>query len=144
MGTNSSFPGGRDDQLSKNPSSLNLLKSDLEEAFRSTPPARLLSNLEDKMWTKSVCMTSKHHDAIIAGEVRLRDLVFVVRGVTQPLVLRPAAADSTYDEFKTSHNISTFYELVGGAYIHGMMDGEVLEMAKNPASGISEETIYLI
>ncbi|KAK3178947.1 hypothetical protein OEA41_001085 [Lepraria neglecta] len=70
------------------------------------------------------------------------DRVFVARGSTGPLILRPASADETYDATRKKHSISTFYELVGGCYVQGIVDGEVVEMMGK--GDVQEETVFLV
>ena len=106
------------------------------------PPRKLLHCLEASLREKSICTTTTGHMALVLGNPRPGDRVFVARGSTGPLILRPASADETYDETRKNHSISTFYELVGGSYVHGIADGEVVEMMER--GEVQEETIYLI
>jgi hypothetical protein len=52
--------------------------------------------------------------------LREGDSVWIVPGCRVPLILRPAQGDGQY------------HELVGGAYVHGFMDGEAVDRP-NPA-----------
>jgi hypothetical protein len=54
--------------------------------------------------------------------VEIGDEVFVVEGASVPLVLRAVPG-------------SCLYRLVGRAYVHGFMGGEVMDMAENNEAG---------
>jgi len=79
---------------------------------------------------------------MVHGDVEVGDHVFVARGATNPFILRPFANDDTFSELQNRLGTSTFYEFMGGSYVHGIMDGEVL--AYMDKLGVHEETIYLI
>jgi hypothetical protein len=70
------------------------------------------------------------------------DFVFVARGAVFPFILRPIGHDETFEETKKTPEISTFYRFVGGAYVHGVMDGQVWK--KMEAEGQSDEAIFLL
>jgi hypothetical protein len=74
--------------------------------------------------------------------VEVGDHVFIARGATYPLILRPTTHDEPFKATKTALGISTFYKLVGGAYVDGIMDGEVVEMIDGVT--IKEEAVHLI
>jgi hypothetical protein len=65
------------------------------------------------------------------NEKRKGDVVFLVRGAEVPFVLRPVGEVEGRKR----------YQLVGEAYIHGVMDGE---MAKWNNKGTGEEEIEII
>jgi hypothetical protein len=57
-------------------------------------------------------------------QARPGDRLCVLNGLAVPLILRPIESGS--------------FEVVGDAYVHGVMDGEVLDM------GLEEQDIYII
>ena len=58
---------------------------------------------------------------------RLGIKLLVRRGASFPVVLKPTVADETFDSVRSA-SIKTFYRFVGGAYVDGIMDGEVMDM----------------
>jgi hypothetical protein len=120
------------------------LVTDLETALNSEPPTRLCHELRSKLSQKALCTTSTGHVALVLGNARVGDGIFVARGATNPFVLRPAVADETYDAVQKASGESTLYNFIGGSYVHGIMDGEVLEMIDEVGTGVREETVFLI
>jgi hypothetical protein len=59
------------------------------------------------------------------------DVVFLIRGAEVPFVLRPLGKENGRKRF----------QLVGEAYIHGFMDGEIM---KRDYRGMWEEEIEII
>ena len=131
-------------RLSKNFGARKTFAADLEVAMRSELPTRLFQELKTKLNNKVLCTTSTGHVALVLGEAQVGDRVFVARGATNPFVLRPAVADKTYDEVKEANGVSTLYRFVGGSCVHGIMDGEVLEMIGKAAKDVKEETVLLV
>lgn len=80
--------------------------------------------------------------ALALGNSSPGDRVFVARGSMGPLILRPASADETFDDTRKKHSISTSYELVGGCYVQGIIDGEMVDMMEK--GDVQEETVFLI
>jgi hypothetical protein len=116
--------------------------SDIEGAITSTAPARLLKRLEHALDSKALCKTTNGEFTLVHGDSKVGDYVFVARGATFPLIIRPTKRDKPYHSIKEAFQIRAFYRYVGGAYIHSKMDGEPLrEMA---AEGREEETVFLI
>ena len=114
-----------------------LFQSDLKD-----PPSKLLRRLRNSLTQETMCTTTTGHMALVLGNSSPDDRVFVARGSTGPIFLRPASADETYDDTRKKHSISTFHELAGGCYIEGIMDVEVVEMMER--GDVQEETIFLI
>ncbi|MCJ1454173.1 hypothetical protein MMC28_004524 [Mycoblastus sanguinarius] len=114
-------------------------ESDLKEAL---PPARLQKEMRLSLDHKAVCTTTKGDLALVLGEAKPGDDIFVARGSTNPLVLRPRKANETYGEVKKEYDIRTFYRFVGASYVHGIMDGEVVA-TMDKAEG-REESVFLI
>lgn len=74
--------------------------------------------------------------------MKVGDRIYIARGASVPLVIRPTAGDKTYADVKSELGVPTFYKFVGGSYVDGIMDGEVLEMIDGV--NLKEETVYLI
>jgi len=136
------------DSIQRRPSrhigSRETLAIDLETALRSEPPTRLINELGMKLMKKVLCTTSTGHVALVLGKAQVGDRIFVARGATNPFVLRPTSADETYDAVRKASGVTTLYNFIGGSYIHGIMDGEVLEMIGKTGQGVVEETVLLI
>ena len=116
---------------------LKLFESDLKD-----PPSKLLRRLRNSLTQKTICTTTTGHMALVLGNSSPGDRVFVARGSMGPLILRPASADETYDNTRKKHSSSTFYELAGGCYVQGIMNGEVVEMMEK--GDVQEETVFFI
>lgn len=54
------------------------------------------------------------------GKAEVGDLVFVVRGTSIPLILRLSKPENDNITHKSNR-----YKLIGRAYVHGIMDGEM-------------------
>jgi Heterokaryon incompatibility protein (HET) len=65
---------------------------------------------------RRIARTSKGHLALVAPETRVGDAIGLFRGGKTPLILRPKGAEG--------------WELVGDAYVHGIMKGEAWDDAK--------------
>jgi len=116
--------------------------SDIEEALWSTAPVRLLKRLRTSLIDKAFCKTTNGEFALIHGDPKVGDNIFIARGATFPLIIRPTKRDRPYHSIKKAFQIQTFYRYVGGAYVHGKMDGEPLREME--AEGREEENIFLI
>ncbi|KAL8911667.1 MAG: hypothetical protein Q9171_003194 [Xanthocarpia ochracea] len=66
----------------------------------------------ESLGNRRVIMTERRRLGLVPAETRLSDVVCIIDGVDVPLVLRK--------------NDSGTYVLIGEAYIHGVMDGEIL------------------
>jgi hypothetical protein len=91
---------------------------------------------------KALCQTSIDCLAHVHGDVEVGDHIFDARGATVPFIVRSTENDETFSEAKNSLGISTFYKLMGGSYIHGIMDEELSGMVD--AVKFKEEPVYLI
>jgi hypothetical protein len=131
-------------RLSQHPAAGKTFAADLEIALKSEAPTRLIQELKSRLRDKVLCTTSTGHVAFVLGEVQVGDRIFVARGATNPFVLRPTVADKTYDAVKKANRVKTLYRFVGGSYVHGIMDGEVLERVGKFWKGVKEERVLLI
>ncbi|KAH6716700.1 heterokaryon incompatibility protein [Leptodontidium sp. MPI-SDFR-AT-0119] len=76
------------------------------------------SMIREMLESWQFCLTdSKHFSMIPAGSVS-GDIIVVLDGAKVPLVLRPVPSDDSPN--------TTGFSVVGGAYVHGLMDGEVI------------------
>lgn len=73
--------------------------------------AQILSNLK----AYNFFVSGKEHIGLCPCGAALGDLICIVLGSEVPLVLRSSGSE---------------YLLVGGAYVHGIMDGEAMAKAK--------------
>ena len=141
---------GRDNRAEPGSKPFKMLSSDLNKARLQRPPFRLLKRLEVTLDGKIVCLTSHGNIAVAIGQARVGDLIYVVRGATNPFIPPPASLAKISGIVGSASPNPKFYEFVGGAYIHGIMDGEVLSMIgkKNKSldqgSVLQEEVICLI
>jgi hypothetical protein len=88
----------------------------MEETEESFLNNCLVSGIESSIFV----ITKKGYMGLAEGQVEVGDKVFVVRGSSVPLVLRPVTKSS-----RKGVGNSTRYTLVGRAYVHGIMDGEM-------------------
>jgi len=65
---------------------------------------------------RRIARTSKGHLALVAPETRVGDSIGLFKGGKTPLIMRPRGAEG--------------WELVGDAYVHGIMKGEAWDDAK--------------
>jgi hypothetical protein len=72
-------------------------------------------------------------------DVHLGDRITVVSGAPVPLVLR--ANGGEYNGTKAPPGCSELYSLVGSAVVHGIMGGEIIEVAER--GNIQEEVIWI-
>ncbi|CAG8958001.1 hypothetical protein HYFRA_00000344 [Hymenoscyphus fraxineus] len=109
-------------------------ENDIKQAIdTSSPPPRLLDCLAEMSEGKSCCITRNGGMAMVVGDVEVGDVVFVPRNCSCCLVLRPLVGGM----FEGKR-----FRLVGPAYVHGIMDGEVVEMMER--MGVDEEVVFLV
>lgn len=117
-------------------------KSDMNALLTGLQPKMLIDAVKNSLWNTSFCLTTKDDLVLVQGPAGLGDNIFITLGATMPFILRPTQSDETYMAVKRTFSISSFYKLVGGAYIHGIMNGQPL--ADMEGNGLSDETVYLI
>ena len=107
-------------------------KTDLQFVRDSStrPPAKFTRILCACMDAKAICKTTKGNIALVLGDLNPGDFVFIATGATNPFILRPGKGGESLERQKRTHGVSTFYEFIGGVYVHGIMDGEVLSIAE--------------
>lgn len=64
-------------------------------------------------------LTSKLYLGVGSESLTERDSVWIIRGSRVPLILRQQGGNENQ------------FELVGGAYVHGFMDGEALKLGNS-------------
>lgn len=104
---------------------------DLKDFFMSKRPAKLYRVLRNSsMVDNKFCIMTSGGMAMVHGEVEVGDRIFIARGASVPLVIRAIGSGSTERHQIGKGNVDTPFELVGGAYLHGAMDGEFLRDAE--------------
>ncbi|KAG8533512.1 uncharacterized protein KY384_002298 [Bacidia gigantensis] len=98
---------------------------------------------------KAFCITNRNMFALADSGTEIGDRVFVARGSYHPFIVRPAMGvelsdDVSFGEKANDSNDSgtELYELVSSAYVHGIMDGEVIQMIQE--GKIQEEEICFV
>lgn len=69
---------------------------------------------------RSLCVTKRGYIGAVPPLARSGDIIYLIQGAQVPFVLRPVAAT----DLGSNESSSNSFELVGEAYIHGIMDGE--------------------
>ena len=140
-----------------------VFENDAATAIRtSIPPPQLLDHLYTTINMKSFCITEKGALGISLGEPRAGDRIFVARGATCPLVLRPVFSSRRTTD-RTGHKSTRKrdvikrlfggrktealfngdrYTLIGGAFFEGIMDGEVIDMKER--KNVWDDVVYLV
>ena len=120
------------------------LTSDMEKVLVSTAPKWLIWHLGSLLPNMSHCGTPNGNIVmvILHGDPNVGGYIFSARGAAFPLILRPTSNDGLYHSIKEALQIPTFYQYVGGAYVHGKMDGEPFR--ETEAKSGEEETVFLI
>ena len=73
----------------------------------------------------SFCSTERGYMASILGDVEPGDMVCILHGSHVPLILRSARESDSPNDVPSVAGEA--YALIGPAYVHGIMDGEVME-----------------
>ncbi|KAF2650331.1 HET-domain-containing protein [Lophiostoma macrostomum CBS 122681] len=107
---------------------------------------RRTRDLDDQ--TRSMIMSEDHDYVGLAPySVHLGDLIVVLLGASVPFILRPISPSLvTTSVQENGQTISlerpSEYALVGEAYIHGIMDGEVLDEWRSGERNVQEFNIF--
>jgi hypothetical protein len=72
---------------------------------------------------RNFCTTQRGHMGLVPAGTKTRDVVAILSGATTPHVLRRVV--HTAEDGEDGENSYERYQLVGEAYMHGMMDGEM-------------------
>jgi hypothetical protein len=72
---------------------------------------------------RNFCITEKGLMGMVPKHSKIGDVICLIYGAQVPFVLRTSS-----EEKEASDTSETMYQLVGECYIHGMMDGEGLNM----------------
>ena len=92
-----------------------------------------------------LCTTSDDRLAAVVGDLQPGDRIFVAHGASIPLILRGPSKIRENDYICNSCDDmigSSCYTFVGGSYVDGIMDGEVLKMIND--GKLKEETVFLM
>lgn len=96
-------------------------------AATSSVPESVLLVIWTTLNGKKLAVLNNGDLALVNGDPEQGDLVFVAEGASLPLVIRPVNRSFAIGDAKNKNEINTNFEFVGGAYIHGLMDGELVE-----------------
>jgi hypothetical protein len=69
---------------------------------------------------RSLCVTKRGYIGAVPPLARNGDIIYLIQGAQVPFVLRPVATTDP----GANESSSNSFELVGEAYVHGIMDGE--------------------
>lgn len=119
----------------------NLLQ-DINLAKVSKMPTRLLQTVRLTLVGTNFCTTTSNSVAVVYGNVQVGDDIFIARGAALPFIIRAVKNNGSTDAVGSTHNTSRLYSFVGGSYVHGSMDGQILE--EREAKGIPDETVVLV
>jgi hypothetical protein len=75
-----------------------------------------------------VFITDRGYIGLTLGSVKRDDRLYVVAGATVPFLLRKE--EQNFRDWSAPTNMGLWHTLVGGSYVHGIMDGEVMKMAE--------------
>ncbi|MDI1491235.1 MAG: hypothetical protein OHK93_002442 [Ramalina farinacea] len=92
-----------------------------------------------------LCKSTDNRLAVVVGDIKRGDRIFVARGASIPLILRGPSKIRKNDFICDSCDDmigSSCYTFVGGSYVDGIMDGEVLDMTSD--GRLREETVFLM
>ena len=129
-------------RISKDLEAKKIFFSDLRDAVRGSISKDFESKLRQQKLS-ILCMTGEGSLAVVQGEVEIGDRVFVARGATYPFILRPVEADGNKSASKNRTDTGLAeYRLIGGAFVDGIMDGEVIAMVSE--GKVKEESIFLV
>jgi hypothetical protein len=118
------------------------LSHDIHEAKVSKMPTRMLTRIRETISGANLCTTTGNSAAIVQGNVKVGDDIFIARGATLPLIIRAVPSDESTNIADSAVDPLRFYRFIGGSYIHGSMDGQILD--EREAEGIADETVFLI
>jgi hypothetical protein len=75
---------------------------------------------------KKFCLLSGGLMVLVYGDTSPGDILFIARGASVPLVIRPTSPHSRLGGFIRGRSIIEEFAFVGGAYIYGAMDGQLI------------------
>ncbi len=91
----------------------------LVEQRPSSMIVEFLERVRSVIWKRRLIMTRNHQFLGLApSEAKRQDLICILHGCSVPVVLRP----------QDDHVGRACYQFIGECYVHGMMDGEALEL----------------
>ena len=87
---------------------------------------QLITNFYGALAGKQLARSGKGHLCLVPELAQENDLLILVKGLHQPLVLRQTVAPGCDDEIKEET-----WQLVGSCYVHGIMDGTFVPNSKD-------------
>ena len=118
------------------------LLHDINLAKVSKMPTRMVGRVRRVLRGANFCTTTNNSVAVVQGNAKAGDDIFIARGATLPFIIRAVESDKITDAVRRAHDNSRLYIFVGGSYVHGSMDGQILE--EREAKGIPDETVVLV
>ena len=137
-------------RISKHQQTKDLFIAELNQALEHDDPSdTFLETLVMNMFEKSVFFTDKGEfvkaPKTAPKTVKLGNMVFVARGCSCAMILRPASPENAHGVLSEGLDggiVPQVCEFISGAYVHGIMDGEVREMMDKGI--IEEEKVWLV
>ena len=121
-----------------------LLEHDVTEALsQDDPKPAFLNWLRISMHDNSIYTTDQGYFVKAPRRVRIGDEIFVARGCSIAMVLRPVSEAQV--QAATGHLEGTnnpVRQFVAGAYVHGIMDGEAIQQVND--GNVEEQEVLLI
>jgi hypothetical protein len=143
MGLYDKTSAHRDQVMAGNGALTQQFMQDIEAALNSAlpPPDRLIRRLFYSISGRKFCWLSGGRMALVHGDAEIGDILFIARGASVPLIIRPT--DPSFQQGKRrADDPDPEFTFVGGAYMAGVMDGEVVqEMDK---MNFKDESIRLV
>jgi len=102
----------------------------------------MLKRLKHTLAGANFCTTTSNSVAMAQGNVEAGDDIFIAHGATLPFIIRALKSDVSTDAVRSAHRISMLCRFVGGSYVYGRIDGQILEELE--AKGVLDETVVLI
>jgi hypothetical protein len=107
----------------------------------SAPPKRLLQLLCYSLRGKKLCLLANGQLALVHGDTEPGDVLFIARGASAPLIIRPTDPSFRLGK-RRADDPDPEFTFVGGAYLYGVMDGEVVQ--KMDRMNFKDESIRLV
>ena len=98
----------------------------LMQRYGPGPSFRYL--LPNCAYGRKLCITELGYIGVVPRFSRDGDIICLIQGAQVPFVLRPVSKSSS----RSDMSLPRRFELVGEAYIHGIMDGELFGRKVNP------------
>ena len=89
-------------------------------------------------------VTNEGRSCLVPATTKIGDEVLAFNSLDIPFIVRRWCSRSIAESINSDQNVKQeVYRLVGSAYVHGVMDGELLSDGKQDSSSYAEEKIWL-